>query len=148
LFVIKRLYKIFPEQAHDSADLVGGADPVLGGEGIEKHALHPDVAAIAANVHEHLSALFVAHRARQAPLFGAAAVAVDDDADAEATAGKGLVLHMLCSFRGQSAPVQRWPRAQKSSRYPKTLWPGSEFHDFLVLGITQLVDLLAELVGE
>ncbi len=81
------LVEIFPQQTHDRFDLVLGALPVLGGEGVDREVLHADVPAVGRDLAEVFRAHGVARRAGQAAALGPAAVAVENDRDMAGRSG-------------------------------------------------------------
>ncbi len=68
-------------EAHEEADLVRGALPVLGGEGVGGEVLDPQLQRALDHVEQRALTRFVALGAGQSPLLGPAAVAVHDDGD-------------------------------------------------------------------
>ena len=68
-------------EAHQEADLVGRAGPVLGGEGVGGDRLHADLDGALDDVEQRVLALLVPLGARQPALLGPAAVAVHHDRD-------------------------------------------------------------------
>ena len=84
-------------EAHQELHLVGGARPVLGGEGVRRDRLHADLDRPLDHVEERVLALLVAGRARQPALLGPATVAVHDDRD-------------VARAPGRPARPEEWPR--------------------------------------
>ena len=75
----ERFFHIFVEDAHDRAHFLGRAAPVFRGKGVDREVFDADGLAVVADAAKRLGAVGMAGRARQAALFGPAAVAVEDN---------------------------------------------------------------------
>ena len=99
----------FPVEAHQEADLLGAAPPVLGGERVDGEVLDPDLDGSAGDVDEHRLAHLVPLGAAQAALSGPSAIAVHHHGDVlgQLVGGDGNGTAFEVCWAGAAATARR-----------------------------------------
>jgi aminoglycoside phosphotransferase len=106
-------------EAHEVADLVGRALPVLGGEGVDGEPLDAEVERALDRVEQRLLAGGVALGALQPAFAGPPAVAVHDDGDVVGTARGSMSGTSTCArYRPAPAPPLTLGAADRTPRLP------------------------------